>query len=79
MLFLVPFDNVAKGYSTSWQYAFVNRDDKMHKMLFTTEDDVIDSLFKAKEIWYGSTQYQNPLFGKKDEMLIEYDLAYHEA
>ena len=72
---LVPFDEVAKGRNPSWQYALVNKDDKMYKMTFDTEDEIIDSLFKAKEIWYGSERYQNSLFDRKEEMQIEYDLT----
>lgn len=73
-IFLVPFDTVANGYNPSWQYALVNKDDKMYKMLFNNEDDIIDSLFKAKEIIYGNETYQNALFNKREEMQIQYDL-----
>ena len=73
-IMLVPFDEVAKGRNPSWQYALVNKDDKMYKMTFDTEDEIIDSLFKAKEFWYGDEIYENKLYGKKDEMHIQYDL-----
>ena len=76
---LVPFEQVCKGRNPSWQYALVNQDTKMFKMTFTSEDEVIDALFDAKEIWYGTEKYDNKLYGKRNEMLIEYDLACHES
>ena len=71
---LVSFEQVTKGRNPSWQFALVNKDDKMFKMTFDSEDDVIDTLFKADEFWYGDEIYKNALYGKKYEMRIQYDL-----
>lgn len=76
---LVPFEQVANGRNPSWQYALVNVEEKMHKMLFTSEGEVIDALFKAKEIWYGTDKHQNWLYGKADQMKVEYDLACQQC
>ena len=76
---LVPFEQVAKGRNPPWQYALVNKDKKMFKMAFTSEDEVIDALFKADEIWYGCEKYPNEIFNREYEMHIAYDLANHEA
>ena len=71
--FLVPFEQVAKGHVPSWQYALVNKDKKMFKMAFTSEDEVIDALFEADEIWYGADKFPNALFGKRHAMQVQYD------
>ena len=61
------FDNV-------WMYAFVNKSKKMYKMAFSSYDELLDAMFDADEIWYGSERYKNVLYNAKDQMLIEYDL-----
>lgn len=71
---LCPFDAVANGCRTNWQYALVNKESRMYKMVFSNDDEVIDSLFKAKEIWYGDKIYENILFGRENELRITYDL-----
>ena len=75
----VPWTRVAAGMDTPWQYAFVNESTKMYKMSFTTEDELIDAIFDAKEIWYGSVRYTNELFNRRDEMLVMYDMANREV
>lgn len=77
---MIPFSHLYdlshdKNTST-WMYAFVNRDEKMYKMTFTSIDELIDTLFNTKEIVYGSEQTSNPLFGcSREEMLIQFDLT----
>lgn len=79
---VVPFDTIIrkshrKDY-VPWQYAFVNRDKKMYKITFDSFDDLVDTLFNAKEICYGAYPRDakpNPLYGKSIEQLkIEKDL-----
>lgn len=77
---LVPLEDVEKRHIPSWQYALVNKDQKMHQMVFRSEDELIDALFKANEIWWGCNEkWPNPLFNKEAEMHIAYDLANNEA
>ena len=81
---IVPFDTIIKKSHhkdyESWQYAFVNRDKKMYKIRFYSFDDLIDTLFNAKEICYGVYPLDakpNPLYGKTIEQLkIEKELQY---
>lgn len=79
---MVPFNTILnkvhnKDYE-SWQYAFVNREQQMYKINFDSLDDLVDTLFKAKEICYGTYPQDaqpNPLYGKSLEQLkIEKDL-----
>ncbi len=79
---MVPFKTILnkalnKDYE-SWQYAFVNREQQMYKINFDSLDDLVDTLFKAKEICYGTyprDAQPNPLYGKSLEILkIEKDL-----
>ena len=66
----------------SWQYAFVNRDKCMYKMLFESFDDLLETLFAAKEICYGAyprDAQPNPLYGKSLEQLkIENELLIEQ-
>ena len=79
---IVPFDTIIKKSHykdyESWQYAFVNKDKGMYKIRFDSFDDLIDTLFNAKEICYGAyprDAQPNPLYGKSIEQLkIEKDL-----
>lgn len=71
---LVPASRVEAGQETPWMYALVNRDEQMYDMAFTNEEQLIDSIFKAKEIWYGNQKYPNELFDKRYEMKVLYDL-----
>jgi len=79
---MVPFQTILnkvhnKDYE-SWQYAFVNCEQQMYKINFESLDDLVDTLFKAKEICYGTyprDAQPNPLYGKSLEALkIEKDL-----
>lgn len=79
---MVPFKTILnkahnKDYEP-WQYAFVNREQQMYKINFDSLDDLVDTLFKAKEICYGTYPQDaqpNPLYGKSLEQLkIEKDL-----
>lgn len=79
---MVPFKTILnkahnKDYEP-WQYAFVNREQRMYKINFDSLDDLVDTLFKAKEICYGAypqSAQPNPLYGKSLEQLkIEKDL-----
>lgn len=67
-------------WSTScWQYAFVNKDIKMYKVTFFSIDEIVETLFKAKEICYRrypEDAKPNPLYGKSIEQLkIEDELT----
>ena len=80
---LVPFNTIIrKTYNKDyepWPYAFVNREKKMYKMNFESFDDLVVTLFTAKEICYGhypEDAKPNPLYGKSLEQLkIEEDLT----
>ena len=79
---MVPFQTIIrKTYNKDyepWQYAFVNREQQMYKINFDSLDDLVGTLFKAKEICYGTypaDAQPNPLYGKSLEQLkIEKDL-----
>ena len=79
---MVPFHTILNKFRNtdyeSWQYAFVNREQQMYKINFDSLDDLVDTLFKAKEICYGTYPQDaqpNPLYGKSLEQLkIEKDL-----
>lgn len=67
-------------WSTScWQYVFVNKDIKMYKVTFFSIDEIVETVFKAKEICYGhypEDAKPNPLYGKSIEQLkIEEELT----
>ena len=80
---LVPFNTlVKKAYRKDyepWQYAFVNKEAKMYKIVFESFDDFVETLFSAKEICYGAYPNDaqvNPLYGKSLEYLkIEKELT----
>lgn len=81
---LMPFETIinlsySKDYSP-WQYAFVNKDKGMYKISFDSFDDLLDTLFSAKEICYGTyprDAQPNPLYGKSIEQLkIEKELCH---
>jgi len=76
---LVSAKAVEAGQKTTWQFALVNKDEHMFDILFTSEEHLISSIFKAKEIWYRSEIYPeiypNEMFGKRDEMKVLYDLS----
>lgn len=73
---MVPFDILKKlslnhNYS-SWHYAFVNKEKGMYKIVFTSFDELVDALFSAKEICYGTYPLDakpNPLYGKSIEWI----------
>ena len=79
---LVPFNTIIeKTYNKDyepWPYAFVNREKKMYKLNFESFDDLVDTLFNAKEITHGAYPMDakpNPLYGKSLEVFkIEKDL-----
>lgn len=79
---LIPFDTVFKKcYNKdyeSWQYAFINREKGMYKVNFSSYADLMETLFEAKEISYGSYPRDakpNPLYGLCIEQLkIENDM-----
>ena len=80
---MVPFDTIIKKSHNpdyeSWPYAFVNRDIQMYKIIFYSLNDLLDTLFNAKELCYGSYPQDaqpNPLYGKSIEQLkIEKDVT----
>ena len=77
---MIPFKTLEKAsydkdaFDNAWAYAFVNKSKKMYKMTFNSYDELLDAMFDADEIWYGSKRYKNVLHNSKDQMLIEYDL-----
>ena len=80
---LVPFNTVIrKAYNKDyepWHYAFVNREKSMYKFVFSSFDDLVETLFNAKEICHGCYPMDaqlNPLYGKSLEQLkIEKELT----
>ena len=80
---LVPFNTVIrKAYNKDyepWHYAFVNREKSMYKFVFSSFDDLVETLFNAKEICHGCYPMDvqpNPLYGKSLEQLkIENELT----
>ena len=80
---LVPFNAIInkahnKDYEP-WHYAFVNREKSMYKFVFSSFDDLVETLFNAKEIchgYYPMDAQPNPLYGKSLEQLkIEKELT----
>lgn len=77
---MIPFKTLEKAsydkdaFDNAWMYAFVNRSKKMYKTAFSSYDELLNAMFDADEIWYGSERYKNVLYNSKDQMLIEYDL-----
>ena len=77
---MIPFKTLERAshdkdaFDNAWMYAFVNKSKKMYKMTFNSYDELLDAMFDADEIWYGSKRYKNVLHNSKDQMLIEYDL-----
>ena len=68
---LVPFNELRP-------YAFVNREKSTYKFVFSSFDDLVETLFNAKEICYGYPMdiQPNPLYGKSLEQLkIEKELT----
>ena len=69
---LVPFNELRP-------YAFVNREKSMYKFVFSSFDDLVETLFNAKEIchgYYPMDAQPNPLYGKSLEQLkIEKELT----
>lgn len=63
------------AFDNAWMYAFVNKSKKMHKITFSSYDELLDAMFDADEIWYGSERYKNALYNKKNEMIVEYDFT----
>ena len=52
--------------------AFVNKEKGMYKIVFTSFDELVDALFSAKEICYGTYPLDakpNPLYGKSIEWI----------
>ena len=80
---LVPFDAIIrKAYNKDYEplhYAFVNREMGMYKFVFSSFDDLAETLFNAKEICHGCYPIDaepNPLYGKSIEQLkIEQELT----
>lgn len=77
---MIPFKTLNRAsydkdaFDNAWMYAFVNKSKKMYKITFSSYDELLDAMFDADEIWYGSERYKNALYNFKDQMLIEYDL-----
>ena len=80
---LVPFDTILKKAHNKdyepWHYAFVNREKSMYKFVFSSFNDLVETLFNAKEICHGCYPIDakpNPLYGKSLEQLkIEQELT----
>ena len=73
---LIPFNTVIrKAYNKDyepWHFAFVNREKSMYKFVFSSFDDLVETLFNAKEICHGCYPMDaqpNPLYGKYLEQL----------
>ena len=73
---LVPFETLLnKAYNKDyepWHYAFVNRDKGIYKFVFSSFNDMLETLFNAKEICYGyypQDAQPNPLYKKSLEQL----------
>ena len=79
--YMIPFETLAKtkynkdAIDNAWMYAFVNKSKQMYKMTFDSYDELLDAMFDADEIWYGSTKYKNTLYNKKNEMIVEHDFT----
>lgn len=79
--YMIPFKTLANAaydknaIDKAWMYAFVNRSKQMYKMNFSSYEELLDAMFDADEIWYGSTRFKNMFFNMRNEMLIEWDLA----
>lgn len=79
MFYMIPFKTLERiaydkdAVGRAWMYAFVNKSKKMYKMVFNSYDELLDAMFDADEIWYGSERYKNALYNKKNEMIVEYD------
>lgn len=77
---MIPFKTLDRAlydkdaFDNAWMYAFVNKSKQMYKITFDSYDELLDAMFDADEIWYGSEKYKNDLYNSKDQMLIEYDL-----
>lgn len=77
---MIPFKTLNKAsydkdaFDNAWMYAFVNKSKKMYKITFSSYDELLNAMFDADEIWYGSERYKNALYNSKDQMHIEYDL-----
>lgn len=78
---MIPFKTLERAaydknaVSRAWMYAFVNQSKKMYKMVFNSYDELLDAMFDADEIWYGSTRYKNTFYNKKNEMIVEHDFT----
>lgn len=75
---MVPFNHLYNlSYdreASAWPYSFVNVSKKLYKMNFNTLDEVVDAVFEADEIWHGSEKIVNRCSGKREEMLIRWQL-----
>ena len=78
---MIPFKTLYRAsydkdaFDNAWMYAFVNKSKKMYKMTFSSYDELLNAMFDADEIWYGSERYKNALYNKKNEMIVEYDFT----
>ena len=78
---MIPFKTLYRtsydkdAFDNAWMYAFVNKSKQMYKMTFDSYDELLDAMFDADEIWYGSERYKNALYNKKNEMIVEYDFT----
>lgn len=81
---LIPFNTIInKEYNKDYEplyyaFVFVNREKSMYKFVFSSFDDLVETLFNAKEICHGCYPMDaqpNPLYGKSLEQLkIEKEL-----
>jgi len=77
---MIPFKTLYRAsydrdaFDNAWMYAFVNKSKQMYKITFDSYDELLDAMFDADEIWYGSERYKNVLYNSKDQMHIKYDL-----
>lgn len=79
---LIPFDTVFKKHYNKdyepWHCALVNREKGMYKISFNSYDELLETMFEAKEISHGCyprDAIPNPLYGLCIEQLkIENDM-----
>lgn len=81
MFQMIPFKTLRRAshnkdaVNNAWMYAFVNKSKHMYKMNFNSYTELLDAIFDADEIWYGTRIFKNMFYNLRNEMLVEWDLA----
>jgi hypothetical protein len=79
--YMIPFKTLANAaydknaIDKAWMYAFVNKSKHMYQMIFYSYEELLDAIFDADEIWYGTERFKNMFYNLRNEMLVEWDLA----